>query len=76
MRRLWSQIVHEQSGQVGSAGVAAAVIPTAVLGAQVSNDALPATGVAIGLFVVIALTCIMAGVVLRWQSARMARRAV
>lgn len=43
-----------------------AVIPTAVLGLQVSKGAvLPATGVAIGMYVAVALTCIIAGALMR-----------
>lgn len=65
--------LRSESGQVGSTGVLATAIPTAVLGTKVG--VLPATGVAIGLYVLIAMLCITAGVVLRWQSARLARRA-
>lgn len=68
--------LRSEAGQVGSGAVAAAAIPTAVLGVKVAPKAaaLPATGVAIGLLVVLALSCILAGLVMQWQAKRVAAR--
>lgn len=66
------RLIRDESGQVS--GPAAVVAPTAVLGARVVGDqVLPATGVAIGIYVLIALVCLLGGLTMRMWSRRLAR---
>lgn len=56
-------------------GVIPAVAGTAVLGARVfRGESLPATGFAIGIYVMIALACILVGTVARWRSSHLGSR--
>jgi hypothetical protein len=64
--------LRDEAGQV--CGPAAIVTPTAVLGARVvAGNVLPATGVAVGMYVTVAILCLSAGVLMRVWSRRLAR---
>lgn len=69
MRKLPNYIGSETG--IGSAGVIAATVPALVLGTRiVRGGSLPATGVAFGIYGVIAIALLGVGLLARWAAAR------
>lgn len=56
-------------------GVAGAVAGTTVLGVRaVAGEGLAATGIAVGIYVLIAAACLMVGVAARWKAGRVEKQ--
>ena len=73
MRKLMA-LFRTESGLIGSGGVTAATVGTAALGGAIVTNALPATGIAIGLYVLVGVALVLGGLVMRWSAARHDRK--